>query len=117
MKINTLDQSRVITDPSSTSDLMNQKENIKIKLKELRQLEQKLRKKEEQLKLKEAMINDDSKEKGKILDRLYKAEHKNLEFEQTIKTLNRRIATMESQHSIHTSQGSNCNTQRAIQMS
>lgn len=58
------------------------------------------------------MINDDSKEKSKILDRLYKAEHKNIEFEQTIKTLNRRIATMENQHSNHTSQDSNCNTER-----
>jgi len=48
---------------TSTSDLMNQEDNIKIKQKELRQLEQKLNRYEEQLKLKEAMINDDSKEK------------------------------------------------------
>jgi hypothetical protein len=46
-------------------------EDHKIKLKELRQLEQRLRKKEEQLKLKEVAINDTMTEKTRILDRMY----------------------------------------------
>ncbi|CAC5402563.1 unnamed protein product [Mytilus coruscus] len=67
------------------------------KLKDIRQLEQKLKKKEEQLKIKEAMINDDFKEKEQILERLFKAENRNFELEQTIKTLNRRISILETQ--------------------
>jgi hypothetical protein len=58
------------------------------------------------------MIYDDYEEKTKILDRLYKAEHRNFEFEQTIKRLNRRITIVESQQLNHTSQESTCNTQR-----
>jgi hypothetical protein len=42
----------------STSDLLNQVDNIKIKQKELRQLEQKLNRYAEELKLKEAMIDE-----------------------------------------------------------
>ncbi|CAC5401532.1 unnamed protein product [Mytilus coruscus] len=43
------------------------------------------------------MLNDDSKEKDKILERLFKAENRNLELEQTVKTLNRRISLVEEQ--------------------
>ncbi|CAG2222006.1 unnamed protein product [Mytilus edulis] len=67
------------------------------KLKDLRQLEQRLKNKEEQLKIKEAMMNDDLKDKEKILERLFKAENRNFELEQTIKTLNRRISILEVQ--------------------
>jgi hypothetical protein len=58
------------------------------------------------------MIYDDYEDKTKILDRSYKAEHRNFEFEQTFKTLNRRITIVESQQLNHTSQESTCNTQR-----
>ncbi|CAG2216627.1 unnamed protein product [Mytilus edulis] len=68
----------------------------KIKMKELRQLEQRLRKKDEQLKLKETAINENMSEKTKVLDRLFKAEARNLELEQTVKTLFTRIETLEA---------------------
>jgi hypothetical protein len=58
-------------------------EDQKIKLKELRQLEQRLRKKEEQLILKEVAINDTMTEKTRILDRMYESEARNLEMEHT----------------------------------
>ena len=58
------------------------------------------------------MIHGDYEDKTKILDRLYKAEHRHFELEQTIKTLNRRITIMESQQLNHTSQESTCNTKR-----
>ena len=70
--------------------------SIDSRIKELKQLELKLKKKEEQLKIKEAMINDDAKEKSKILDRLYKAETRNYELEHRVKTLNRRIELLEA---------------------
>ncbi|CAC5421255.1 unnamed protein product [Mytilus coruscus] len=43
------------------------------------------------------MINEDLKEKEKILERLFQAENRNFELEQTIKTLNRRISILEAQ--------------------
>jgi hypothetical protein len=42
--------------------------------KEVRQLEQKLRKKEEQLKIKEAILNENTNDRTRLLDRLYQAE-------------------------------------------
>jgi hypothetical protein len=53
----------------------------------MRQIELKLKKKEEQLKIKEAILNDSTSEKTKLLDRLFKAETRNLELENTVKTL------------------------------
>lgn len=46
-------------------------ENIEMRLKDLRQLEIRLKKKEEQLKIKQTMLNEDAKEKSKILDRAF----------------------------------------------
>ncbi|CAG2242838.1 unnamed protein product [Mytilus edulis] len=53
-----------------------------------KETKQKLKKKEEQLKIKEAILNDKSNDKSSILDRLFKAESRNLELEQSLKTLN-----------------------------
>jgi hypothetical protein len=52
--------------------------------------------KEEQLKLKEVAINDTMTEKNRILDRMYKAEARNLEMEHTVKNLQNRIEMLES---------------------
>ena len=49
------------------------------KQKELRQLELRLKKKEEQLRIKEELLNEDVKEKLKLLERLFKAENRNCE--------------------------------------
>ncbi|CAG2244625.1 unnamed protein product [Mytilus edulis] len=59
--------------------------------KEIRQIEQKLKKKEEQLKIKEAILNENATEKTTLLDRILKAESKNIELEHTIRTLNQAI--------------------------
>ncbi|CAC5421607.1 unnamed protein product [Mytilus coruscus] len=59
--------------------------------KEIRQIEQKLKKKEEQLKIKEAILNENATEKTTLLDRILKAESKNIELEHTIKTLHQAI--------------------------
>jgi hypothetical protein len=53
--------------------------------KEVGQLEQKLRKKEEQLKIKEAILNENTNDRTRLLDRLYQAGTRNLELEQTLK--------------------------------
>ncbi|CAG2231328.1 unnamed protein product [Mytilus edulis] len=70
-------------------------ENSVLKQKELRQLELKLKKKEESLKLKELSVNEKLKEKTKLLDYLHQIEARNLELEQTIKTMNRKIIILE----------------------
>jgi hypothetical protein len=66
-------------------------EDHKIKLRELRQLEQRLRKKEEQLKLKEVAINDTMTEKTRILDRMYKAEARNGTYSEELSKQNRDV--------------------------
>lgn len=73
-----------------------QLESTAIKTKELRQLEQKLKKKEEQIKIKESMINDDMKDRTKIMERLHQAEMRNLELENTIKTMSIQIENLQS---------------------
>ncbi|CAC5402801.1 RAG2 [Mytilus coruscus] len=78
---------------------INKEEQSHIKQRDLRQLELKLKKKEEQIKMKEAAINDEAKEKTRLLDRLHKAESRNLELELTIKTMNKRIELLENQSS------------------
>lgn len=70
--------------------------------KEIRQLEQKLRKKEEQLKIKEAILNENTNDRTRLLDRLYQAETRNLELEQTLKnsqSKNCKHRTKRSRHS------------------
>ena len=80
-------------DKQSDHNTVNTQNEIQTssKMKELRTLELKLKKKEEQLKIKEAMLNEDMKEKTKVMDRLHKAEIRNIELENTIKTLQTRI--------------------------
>ena len=74
-----------VTNSKETSKKDQGKE---ISAKDFKLLEQKLKKKEEQLKIKEAILNDKSNDKSSILDRLFKAESRNLELEQSLKTLN-----------------------------
>ena len=74
--------------------------------KEVRQLEQKLRKKEEQLKIKEAILNENTNDRTRLLDRLYQAETRNLELEQTLKTLNQKIENT-GQKDLDTPMGNN----------
>ena len=56
----------------------------------MKQIEQKFKKKE-QLNIKEAILNDSTSEKSRLLNRLFKAEARNMELEMTIKTLNSNV--------------------------
>ncbi|CAC5362715.1 unnamed protein product [Mytilus coruscus] len=69
-----------------------------ISAKDFKLLEQKLKRKEEQLKIKEAILNDNSNDKTRILERLFKAESRNLELEQSLKTLNRYSSVKNQNH-------------------
>ena len=69
-----------------------------IKQRELRQLDLKLKKREEQLRLKEMAINDESKEKTRLFDRINKLESRNTDLEKTIKTKLNKIGTLENDH-------------------
>jgi hypothetical protein len=62
---------------------------------------QKLREKEEQLK-----INENTNDRTRLLDRLYQAETRNLELEQTLKTLNQKIDST-GQKDLDTPMGNN----------
>ncbi|CAG2239658.1 unnamed protein product [Mytilus edulis] len=57
--------------------------------------------------MKEAAVNDEAKEKTRLLDRLHKAESRNLELELTIKTLSKRIDILENQGSNNSTSNSN----------
>lgn len=46
--------------------------------------------------MKEAAINNEAKEKTRLLDRLHKAESRKFELELTIKTMNKRIELLEN---------------------
>ncbi|CAC5416674.1 unnamed protein product [Mytilus coruscus] len=76
----------------------NEYGNSVLKEKELRQLELKLKKKEESLKLKELSLNEKLKEKTKLIEYLHQLETRNTELELTIKTMNRKIIILEENH-------------------
>jgi hypothetical protein len=116
-KITILEQTRKIIDqdPSTSDNLVthngdsgvNNTDTIKIPnnfnngkpepklnnntFKEMKQIEQKFKKNEVQLKIKEAILNDSTYEKSRLLDRLFKAETRNMELEMMIKTLNSKV--------------------------
>lgn len=69
----------------------------------MKQIEQKLKKKEKKLKIKEAILNNSTSEKSRLLDRLIKAQTRNMELEMTIKTLNSKVhePTNSTVHRVH----------------
>lgn len=80
---------------------------INTRLKELKQLEQKLKKREEQIKIKEAMVNEDLREKIQIMDRLHQSEIRNIELENTIKTLYTQIENLKQRTNVTNSDTNN----------
>ncbi|CAC5375424.1 unnamed protein product [Mytilus coruscus] len=64
--------------------------------------------------MKEAAINDEAKEKTRLLDRLHKAESRNFELELTIKTMNKRIELLENQNSNNCTSNNNSRTDDLI---
>jgi hypothetical protein len=103
------DENSESTTPKTTSMLKidGKLTNNNNSSKEMRQIELKLKKKEEQLKIKEAILNDSTSEKTKLLDRLFKAETRNLELENTVKTLYNKIETSENKPFNNTSNNEN----------
>ena len=71
---------------------------ISVKHKDLRQLESKLKKWVNELKLREAKINENSSEIRRLQDYIQKVEARNHELETTIKTLYREINLLETEH-------------------
>ena len=67
-----------------------------VKHKDLRQLESKLKKWENELKLREARITDSTEEAQRLLDYIQKLEARNHEFETTIKAMKRKIDLLET---------------------
>ena len=74
---------------------INNETTNEVKLKDIRLAENKLKKKEEQLRVKEQLLNDKSKEQTKLIDKINKLETRNMELERTIKTLLNKIEVME----------------------
>ena len=66
-----------------------------VKLRELRQLEAKYRKWEEELKVREARLASSDTDYRRMEDYLQKTEARNLELESTVRTLQRRISLLE----------------------
>ena len=104
--VNSIDNgSAVVLKPSSESANVSKSEaktgtdiEISVKHKELRQLESKLKKWENELKLGEAKINENSSEIRRLQDYIQKVEARNYELETTIKTLYRKINLLETEH-------------------
>ena len=94
----------VLINISSTDSMKCEKSVVKtepegqanVKYKDLRQLESKLKKWENELKLKEAKITENASETRRLQDYIQKVEARNHELETTIKTLNRKINLLET---------------------
>ena len=69
--------------------------NANMKQRELRQLETKLRKWEDDLKIRELKLSDKDKENRRLEDYINKVEARNNELQQTIRTLQRKISLLE----------------------
>ena len=69
------------------------------KQRELRQWDSKIRKWEEELKLREAKSNDVSKEFTRLEDYIRKTEARNIELEKTVRTMQRKINLLEYENS------------------
>ena len=80
---------------SISTNCERQPEGLEIKLSELKEKEIRLRKWEQDLKLKEKTINEHKKDRAKIKLYAKKLEARNLELEQIIKTLATRVDNIE----------------------
>ena len=68
-----------------------------IKLRELRQYEAKLKKWEENLKIREAKVNDSTVDSCRMEEYLSTTEARNIELEATVRTLHRKICLLENE--------------------
>ena len=87
------------SEPSQRNDIrVKDKKNpdsLNVKQRELRQLENKLKKWEDDLKLKEAKAGCKNEDSRKLEDYLQRTEARNVELEATIRTLQRKICLLE----------------------
>ena len=68
-----------------------------IKLRKVRQLEAKLKKWEEDLKLREAKVTNSNVDSRRMEEYVYKTEARNVELEATVRTLQRKICLLENE--------------------
>ena len=78
-----------------TKDKKTSSDTQAVKYRELRQMEAKLKKREEELKLRETVLNDKEVDRRKLEDYLQRTEARNVEQEATIRTLYRKISLLE----------------------
>ncbi|CAC5419842.1 unnamed protein product [Mytilus coruscus] len=81
------------TSPRPTRCVETKKNHVKLELK--------LKKKEESLKVRELSVNEKLKERIKLIEYLHQLETRNIELEQTIKTMNRNVIILEENHQNH----------------
>ena len=84
------------TRPNSSS----QTEGLRNKKRELRQQDLKLRKWEEELKLRETRCNELNKDFSRLEDYVGRTEARNVELEKTVRTLEHKIYFLESEPSV-----------------
>ena len=82
-------------------DKKNSSETQLVKSRELRQLEVKLKKWEEELKLREIQLNEKENDRRRLEDYLRKTEARNSELEATIRTLYRKMDVMADSNQQH----------------
>ena len=103
------------TAPKSVPAKSNKKEidSNGNKQRELRQWDTKLRKWEEELKLREAKTNDITKEFSRLEEYVRKTEARNVELEKTVRTLQRKINLLEHDTGREDTQSGDANTSNA----
>lgn len=84
------------TNPTSNRD-KSAKDKAVIKLREVRQLEAKLKKWEEDLKLREAKVTNSNVDSRRMEEYVSKTEARNVELEATVRTLQRKICLLENE--------------------
>ena len=84
-----------IPEPATAKEKKSSHGTTSSKQRELRQLETKLKKWEEELRLREAKTTDFENDKRRLEDYLNKTEARNLELEKTVRTLQKRINLLE----------------------
>ena len=93
------------TKPSKTRDKKYTADSLSVKQRELRQLEIKLKKWEEELKTQEAKMADMTTTAKKLENYLERTEARNVELERTVRTLQRKICVLEDSGGTPTMQG------------
>ncbi|MCG8075648.1 MAG: hypothetical protein JAY75_05335, partial [Candidatus Thiodiazotropha taylori] len=88
------------SETKSQKDKKGAQDTTGVKQRELRQQELKLRKWEEELKIREAKAAELENDKRRLEEYLCKTEARNVELEATVRTLQRRVSVLEHEHDL-----------------